>query len=495
MLRGYTVAITRNELLEKKKKERLKGMVADPLAEGFKQHAQASGYNVQNIPAGERVVSRPSLPATAQPQQPFGVARGPASPEMPWGGAMAVANRPQPMRTPAPALTSPRPEVPEQTTAAAPQTSEGPNANDIRNTILQKRRAQEINSRYQALGMTPAQGPGGQINMERADALRSMRNERDDLLGSMAPAPKVQTPEQVMSNRTNIREQGMGQVAVMRKRAFEADKAGDAETAQKLYDEARRMEVGFRTNLPDHSPESAGQIVANQEAGAQRAEARRAAYGELAAAQGNDGESLMRQQIQARERQARIDQLLQSRDESMLGGDIRENEARGRMTPQDQMARAEAMLRTKQLEAATTRQNGSVNPVEAQMRQQNRQAALGMVGLDTPEAQSSFMQRSMELGKAITAKFRAGMATPQSRAELDQILNQFDGTVLDTLEELAGMDDGIAREYASGVLNQLPQQPRLSAMSDEQMSRLSVMRKRLEMIVNPQAVSQVGGEG
>jgi hypothetical protein len=486
---------SRSEILEQQKKKRIGVLANWQDGEPPKyQFAGAAGLTPRDPDIQRGGYTPPSGPASVQ--------RGPLNPSQQQGpaqvarvgqgtllGRVGAAIGPMlasPMQQP---RTSPRPEVPEQATAAAsPQTSEGPNQNDIRSTILQKRRAQEINSRYQALGMTPAQGPGGQINMERADALRSMRNERDDILGSMAPIQQPQTVEQVQASRTNIREQGMGQVAVMRKRAFEADKAGDAATAQKLYDEARRMEVAFRSSFPDHSPEAAQEIVGRQEQGAERAANQRGAYGEIAAAQGNDGESLMKQKIQARERQAKIDQMLQSRDESMIGGDIRENQMRGRVSPQDRLAEAEGNLRVKQLDQATAG-GGKANSVAAGVRSESRAAALSMVGLDTPEAQSSFMSRAMELGGAIRGSFRKGMATPSARGELDQYLTQFEGTVMETLEELASLDPDAAREYASGVLNQIPQVPRFSAQSTEATGRLNVLRKRLSNMVSPETGS------
>jgi hypothetical protein len=466
---------SRSEILEQQKKKRI-GVLANW------QDGEPPKYQFSGLTPRDPMNPQPQAQPRPQPQQ-----AGPAQPQRPQGtllGRVGAAVGPMlatPQRQP---QTSPRPEVPEQTTASAAPQQADPQA-EIRNTILMKNREREINSRRMALGMTSAYGPDGQINADRADTLRSMGEELDAVRGSMAPAPKVQTPEQVMSNRTNIREQGMGQVAVMRKRAFEADKAGDAATAQKLYDEARRMEVGFRTNLPDHSPEAAREIVGRQQQGAETAEARRGAYGELAAAQGNDGESLMKQQIQARERQAKIDQMLQSRDESVIGGDIRENQMRGRVSPQDRLAEAEGNLRVKQLEQATTTGAGGANPVAAQVRTQNRAAALSMVGLDTPESQASFMSRAMELGGAIRGSFRKGMATPSARGELDQYLTQFEGTVMKTLEELASLDPDAAREYASGVLNQIPQVPRFSAQSTEATGRLNVLRKRLSNMVSP----------
>jgi hypothetical protein len=180
--------------------------------------------------------------------------------------------------------------------------------------------------------------------------------------------------------------------------------------------------------------------------------------------------------------------MLQSRDESMIGGDIRENQMRGRVSPQDRLAEAEGNLRVKQLDQATAG-GGKANSVAAGVRSESRAAALSMVGLDTPEAQSSFMSRAMELGGAIRGSFRKGMATPSARGELDQYLTQFEGTVMETLEELASLDPDAAREYASGVLNQIPQVPRFSAQSTEATGRLNVLRKRLSNMVSPETGS------
>jgi hypothetical protein len=373
---------------------------------------------------------------------------------------------------PAPAMTSPRPEVPPA----------GPSQQDeLRNTILQRRQQETLNSRRMGIGM--GMSPEA---LQRADTLRDLRYQKDDLAGSMAPAPKVQSTEQVMTARTGLREQGMGQVAVLRKRAFEADKTGDADTAQKLYDEARRMEVGFRTSLPDHTEASALKIVENQDAGAKRAEAQRGAYGEIAAAQGNDPESLRQSILDRKKQESEMQRLAGARERSVIGGDIRENEMRGRIPPQERLAEAEGSLRIKQLQDATAG-GGGANPVAAQVRTQNRQAALGMVGLDTPEAQSSFMQRSMELGKGISDAFRTMGVSGGNVADLDQLFAQFEATVMAPLEELSQLDQGVAREYASGVLNQLGSVPRMpswvSGMPPAQKSRFDVVRRRLMNIM------------
>jgi hypothetical protein len=426
---------TRNEILEQKKRKRIEGVLANW------QDGEPTNYQFSPLQPRDPMAPQPAV--RSQPQQ-----AGPAQPQRPQGtmlGRVGAAIGPMlatPQRQP---QTSPRPEVPEQTTAAAPPQPGDPQA-ELRNRILMKNREREINSKRMALGMTSAYGPDGQINMDRADTLRSMGDELDAVRGSMAPIQKPQTVEQVQASRTGIREQGMGQVAVMRKRAFEADKAGDAETAQKLYDEARRMEVGFRTNLPDHSPESAQEIVGRQEAGAERAEARRGAFGELATAQGNDGESLMRQQIAQRKHQERIDQLARSRDESMLGGDIRENEARGRLSPQDQMATAEARLRTKQLEAAHARA-GTANPVEAQITQQARDSALAMAGLSDPESQQQFRQSA----ESHIAAIKEGATSGDIAAQMRQT------QILPKLEELAALDPATAQAFARDLLAQMRQ--------------------------------------
>jgi hypothetical protein len=449
----------RDAILAKKKKDRITQQ-ADPLAEGFKQHAQASGYPVQTIPAGEPLVRRPAVPS-AQPQQPIGGA-------MPWAGAMALTRQQRPMQAPS---TSPRPEVPEQTTAAAPPQPGDPQA-ELRNRILMKNREREINSKRMALGMTSAYGPDGQINMDRADTLRSMGDELDAVRGSMAPIQKPQTPEQVMSARTNIREQGMGQVAVMRKRAFEADKAGDAATAQKLYDEARRMEVAFRSSFPDHSPEAAQEIVGRQEQGAERAANQRGAYGELAAAQGNDGESLMKQKIQARERQAKINQMLQSRDESMIGGDIRENQMRGRSPVPLDVSATQAELQNTELKTrlADAKEQGRIADIRrtsgGQVTHEDMQLGQNP-GSVLPQFDGSFKALKSAFGGGFTGTNRdtlyaGNMVSGNSAADLQKIpvhVNQM-RKLTDRIISLSKVDPAGASRAAMYMLARMPERGR-----------------------------------
>jgi hypothetical protein len=323
-----------------------------------------------------------------------------------------------------------------------------------------------------ALGMTSAYGPDGQINMDRADTLRSMGDELDAVRGSMAPIQKPQTPEQVMSARTNIREQGMGQVAVMRKRAFEADKAGDAATAQKLYDEARRMEVAFRSSFPDHSPEAAQEIVGRQEQGAERAANQRGAYGELAAAQGNDGESLMKQKIQARERQAKINQMLQSRDESMIGGDIRENQMRGRSPVPLDVSATQAELQNTELKTrlADAKEQGRIADIRrtsgGQVTHEDMQLGQNP-GSVLPQFDGSFKALKSAFGGGFTGTNRdtlyaGNMVSGNSAADLQKIpvhVNQM-RKLTDRIISLSKVDPAGASRAAMYMLARMPERGR-----------------------------------
>jgi hypothetical protein len=323
------VAITREEIIEKKKRSRLpRG------PEGGFGPAGAQPNPIVMAPAVQRGPYTPQdQNAIAGPNEQGGfvnrVARA-AAPGL--IGGLAAASRmtaPRPMGQP---LTSPRPEMPEQATAAQPPQGNDQQA-ELRNRILMKQRERELSSRRQRIGMTTAYGPDGQINADRADTLRDLRYQRDDLAGSMAPAPKVQSAGEVQAARTSMRGQGLNTVEQTRKQALIAQRSGNEEEAQRLMNEAMRMEIAFRRDFGDHTPEAAQEIVGRQQAGAQRAEAQRGAYREIAAAQGNDPESITREQIAQTQYRNRITQLAQSRDISMLGGDVRENEMRGRTPP------------------------------------------------------------------------------------------------------------------------------------------------------------------
>jgi hypothetical protein len=279
------VAITREEIIEKKKRSRF-------------PRGPEGGFG----PAGAQPNPIVMAPAQAGPNQ--------MTPQV---GKTAG------MRAAMPAMTSPRPEVPPA----------GPSQQDeLRNTILQRRQQETLNSRRMGIGM--GMSPEA---LQRADTLRDLRYQKDDLAGSMAPAPKVQSAGEVQAARTNMRGQGLNTVEQTRKQALIAQRSGNEEEAQRLMNEAMRMEIAFRRDFGDHTPEAAQEIVGRQQAGAQRAEAQRGAYREIAAAQGNDPESITREQIAQTQYRNRITQLAQSRDISMLGGDVRENEMRGRTPP------------------------------------------------------------------------------------------------------------------------------------------------------------------
>jgi hypothetical protein len=325
------VAITREEIIEKKKRSRLpRG------PEGGFGPAGAQPNPIVMAPAVQRGPYTPQdQNAIAGPNEPGGfvnrVARA-AAPGL--IGGLAAASRmtaPRPMGQP---VTSPRPEVPEQATAAQPPQGNDQQA-ELRNRILMKQRERELSSRRQRIGMTTAYGPDGQINADRADTLRNLRYQRDDLAGSMAPAPKVQSAGEVQAARTSMRGQGLNTVEQTRKQALIAQRSGNEEEAQRLMNEAMRMEIAFRRDFGDHSPEAAQEIVGRQQAGAQRAEAQRGAYGEIAAAQGNDPESLRTRIVEQKKREA-----LGGRMELASGNaDIAEQNARGAMA---QLATSEA---------------------------------------------------------------------------------------------------------------------------------------------------------
>jgi hypothetical protein len=283
------VAITREEIIEKKKRSRF-------------PRGPEGGFG----PAGAQPNPIVMAPAQAGPNQ--------MTPQVGKTAGMRAA-------MPAPAMTSPRPEVPPA----------GPSQQDeLRNTILQRRQQETLNSRRMGIGM--GMSPEA---LQRADTLRDLRYQKDDLAGSMAPAPKVQSAGEVQAARTNMRGQGLNTVEQTRKQALIAQRSGNEEEAQRLMNEAMRMEIAFRRDFGDHTPEAAQEIVGRQQAGAQRAEAQRGAYGEIAAAQGNDPESIRTRIMEQKKREA-----LGGRMELASGNaDIAEQNARGAMA---QLATSEA---------------------------------------------------------------------------------------------------------------------------------------------------------
>jgi hypothetical protein len=230
------------------------------------------------------------------------------------------------------------------------------------------------------------------------------------------------------------------------------------------------MELAFRSNFADHSPEAAQEIVGRQEQGAERAANQRGAYGELAADYGNSPDALRQRILDQKKREG-----LAGRMELAAGNaDIAEQNARGamaqRVTAESTFGKDPEVMKAN-IEAQRAMARAQANKATAEATTASAasdlagtESAYASAGIRNPETwQQDSMKRAVGLGSLMTGfvgRMRPGDDSGSVRATGAEAVARVKGFISQSvtpIEQMAQADPEEAARLAASLLEILPQ--------------------------------------